>query len=49
VWIRGGQDGAPGTHFLTVWKDIPEEERRSEAAPAKRALAIFQIGFKKTD
>lgn len=20
------QDGAPGTHFLTVWKDIPEEE-----------------------
>lgn len=31
------QDGAPGTHFLTVWKDMPDETE--EGGSAKKANA----------
>jgi len=31
------QNGAPGTHFLTVWKDLPEEADAGERAKRARA------------
>ena len=34
------QDGAPGTHFLTVWKDIPEEEEVGGSTSKARASDI---------
>jgi len=39
--IRSGyvmvQNGAPGAHFLTVWKDLPEEADAGERAKRARA------------
>ncbi|SEN95199.1 hypothetical protein SAMN05216404_10913 [Nitrosospira multiformis] len=34
------QDGAPGTHFLTVWKDIPDEAEADGSAKQERAKDI---------
>ena len=34
------RDGAPGYHFLTTWKDLPQEEDKPGAATAKKLIDI---------